>query len=91
MHIISIIFVLCISVSVHAQLIKQNHANKTVMIADKSNNLQLQIDYSKGCKISQVIIKGKNTISPLGTYTSIKTETQLFTSLESTSQAKVNV
>jgi len=91
MRIISIILVLFISVSVHAQLIKQNHANKTVMIADKSNNLQLQIDYSKGCKISQVIIKGKNTISPSGTYTSIKTETQLFTSLESTSQAQVNV
>ena len=89
MRIISIIFVLLISISAHAEIIKQNHATKTVMIADNSNNLQILIDYSRGCKISKVNIKGKNTISPLGVYTSIKTETKLFTSLESTVQAKV--
>ena len=91
MRSISIIFVLLIAISAHATFLKQNLDTKTVMIADDSNNLQLQIDYSRGCKVSQVNIKGKNTISPSGVYTSIKTETTLFTSLESKVQAKVKV
>lgn len=86
MRSISIIFMLLIAISAHATFLKQNLAAKTVMIADDSNNLQLQIDYSRGCKISQVNIKGKNTISPLGVYTSIKTKTNLFTKV----QAKKN-
>jgi len=53
------------------------------MIADKSNNLQLLVDYNRGCKISQVNIKGRNTISPSGVYTSFKTGTNVFNSLES--------
>lgn len=91
MRIVSVILVLLSALSAQAKFIEQNLAIKTVMIADGFGNLQLQIDYSKGCKISQVNIKGKNTISPLGVYTSIKTETNLFTSLESTSAANVKV
>jgi hypothetical protein len=87
---INIILIL-ISISAQSAIIKQNVANKTVIITDGSNNLQLQIDYSKGCKISQVNIKGKNTISPLGVYTSIKTNTEVFTSLDSREQVKIKV
>ncbi len=89
MRIISILFLLLLANSAHSALLKQDLSAKTVMIADKSNNLQLLVDYSRGCKISQVNIKGKNTISPQGVYTSIKTETDLFTSLESKAETKV--
>ena len=54
MRILSIIFLLLFANSVHSALLKQNLSAKTVMIADKSNNLQLLVDYSRGCKISQV-------------------------------------
>lgn len=91
MRILSILLLLFISISAQAQFIKQNLATKTIMLADDSNNLQLQIDYGKGCKINQVNIKGKNTISPLGVYTSVKTKTNLFTSLELKEQVKVNI
>lgn len=89
MRIISILFVLFISILAQAKIIKQNPVLKTVLIADGPNDLQLQIDYNKGCKISQLLIKGKNTISPSGVYTSIKTGTNVYTSLESTAQIKV--
>ena len=91
MRTIPTLFALLLTISAHANLINQSTVKKTVTIADESKNLQLQIDYSKGCKISQVNIRGENCISSLGVYTSIKTATNLFTSLESTSDAKVKV
>lgn len=54
MRIVSVILMLLIALSVQAKFIEQNPAAKTVMISDGSGHLQLQIDYSKGCKISQV-------------------------------------
>lgn len=90
-RITSFIFVLLLANSVNAQFIKQNHSIKTIIIADGSDNLQLQIDYSQGCKISQVNIKGKNTISPMGVYSSIKNGTNIFTSLDFKTQAKITV
>ncbi len=91
MRIISILFLLLLANSAYSATLKQNLSARTVLIADKSNNLQLLVDYSRGCKISEVNIKGKNTISPQGVYTSIKTETNLFTSLESKARTKVVV
>ena len=91
MRFISFVFFLFLSVSTYAKLVVQNIADKTVVISDLSGNLQLKIDYSRGCKISQLIVKGKNTISLAGVYTSVKTETNLFTSLESDAQLKVKV
>jgi len=91
MRIILVFFVLLIANSAYSAMLKQNIAAKTVMIADKSNNLQLLVDYNRGCKISAVNIKGKNTITDHGVYTSIKTETKVFTSTESTAQTKVTV
>ncbi len=91
MRTISIIFLLLFANSAHSALFKHDASKKTVLIADESNYLQLLLDYGNGCKISQLNIKGKNTISPMGVYTSIKTETKLCTSLESDSHAKVKL
>ena len=91
MRVISIIFILFLAISAEAKFTDQNFVAKTIMIADDANNLQLQIDYSSGCKISQVNIKGKNTISTSGVYTSIKIGTNVFTSLESKASIKVKV
>ena len=91
MRTISIIFLLLFANSGHSALLKHDTSKKTVLIADESNNLQLLLNYGNGCKISAVNIKGKNTISSKGVYTSIKTETKVFTSIESTSQTKVTV
>ena len=77
--------------SVHATISEHNLETKTLRIADGADLLQLQIDYSKGCKISQVIINGRNTISSSGVFTSISTETKQYTSLESKEQAEVLV
>lgn len=76
---------------VYATVSEHNLVTKTIQIADKADLLQLQIDYSKGCKIKQVIVNGRNTISPSGVFTSIKTETKQYTSLESKEQAEVLV
>ncbi|MDP2334842.1 MAG: hypothetical protein Q8N05_00030 [Bacteroidota bacterium] len=91
MRIISVILMWLIAVTVQATIIKHNPVSKIVLIADGNNNLQLQIDYSKGCKIGQLNIKGENTISPSGVYTSIKTDKNLFTSLETKTQSKVKI
>jgi hypothetical protein len=91
MRITSIIFLLLLAISTQAKTVKQNFVAKTITIADDANNLQLQIDYNRGCKISQVNIKGKNTISPLGVYTSIKIGDKVFNSIESKAQVRVKV
>jgi hypothetical protein len=91
MRSILIFVVLFLTVSAHASIPEHNPKTKTLRIADGADLLQLQIDYSKGCKISQVIINGRNTISSSGVFTSISTETKQFTSLESKEQAEVSV
>lgn len=91
MRITSIILMLFIAISANAKFIKQDLAEKTILIADDANNLQLLIDYNKGCKISQVKIRGKNTISPQGVYTSIKTGFNIYTSIDSKTQVKIKV
>lgn len=85
------IFLFLLAISAQANFVKQNPAAKTVEIADEFNYLQIQIDYSEGCKISKVSIKGKNTISPLGVYTSFKVGNDIFTSLDLTSLPKLNI
>lgn len=86
----TIIFSLLIfSFSLQARDLKHDPVAKIILIADEAEYLQVQIDYSKGCKIGQVIIKGQNTISPSGVFTSIQTGTGISTSLESTKKAKV--
>ncbi len=88
---ITFLVVLFFTISSQATDLKHNPETKTILIADDSELLQIQIDYSKGCKIGQVNIKGQNTISPSGVFTSIQTGTGISTSLESTKKAKVKV
>ena len=91
MRSILFIVVLFFAISAHAKISEHNLITKTIRIADGDDLLQLQIDYSKGCKISKVIINGRNTISPSGVFTSFKTEAKQYTSLESKEQAEVMV
>ena len=88
---ILIIVLMFFIVSAHVTVSEHNLVTKTIRIADGAELLQLQIDYSKGCKISQVIVNGRNTISPSGVFTSIMTETKQYTSLDSKEQAEVLV
>ena len=60
--------------------ILHNKDNKTIFISDLSKNLSLLIDYSDGCKILQVNIKGENTISQTGVFTAVKTDKEVFSS-----------
>ncbi len=55
------------------QGIQHNAINNTIMITDSLNRLSLVIDYSKGCKISELMIKGKNVLSANGIYTGFRT------------------
>ena len=61
--------------SLQATDLKHDPEKKTILITDGSELLQIQINYSKGCRLSQVKINGQNTISPSGVFTSIKTGT----------------
>jgi len=88
---ITFLLALLFTISAQATELKHNAETKTILIADDSELLQIRIDYSKGCKIGQVNIKGQNTISPAGVFTSIQTGTGISTSLESTKKPKVRV
>jgi hypothetical protein len=51
------------------QNINHNKTEQTIVISDSHKNLSIMIDYSNGCKISRLLIKGKNILSPNGIYT----------------------
>jgi hypothetical protein len=89
MRIVLIIVFLFLTLTANSQLVKQNVADKTVLIEASSGNFQLLLDYSNGCRISQVIVKGRNTVSSSGVYTSVRTASSLFTSLQSTDNVEV--
>jgi len=72
------------------EYIKHNAEAKTIFISNESQNLSLAIDYANGCKITQVNVKGENTISPSGVYTAIETNKGGFTSKEQSTQIKVS-
>ncbi|WP_165021669.1 hypothetical protein [Dysgonomonas sp. ZJ279] len=69
--------------------IKHDPVSKTVKIADSNQNLLLLIDYSNGCKITQLDIKGNNTLSSSGIYTGIKTMDKTIYSSINASDIKV--
>jgi hypothetical protein len=86
---IPVILILLISAASHAQVTDYDRDAKIVVISDTSGNLQIEVDYSRGCRVSRLLIKGKNTLSPSGAFTSIKTSDDVFTSVESSSAAKI--
>ncbi|MFC4673710.1 glucosidase family protein [Dysgonomonas termitidis] len=69
--------------------IYHNAASKTVRITDSADNLGILIDYSKGCKITGLNVKGKNTLSSSGVYTCFSTRGGKFSSCNSTSGIEV--
>jgi hypothetical protein len=60
--------------------IKHDLAAKTITITAPGKKLSIMIDYSSGCVIKQLNIKGSNTLSPSGVYTGIETKAGTFTS-----------
>jgi len=63
--------------------------SKTIIISDESQDLSLMIDYSEGCKIVRVNIKGENTLSPAGAYTAIRTADEQFSSDRLSGKVKI--
>jgi hypothetical protein len=86
---ISAILLLLITLLSPAQVINHDRDSKTVTIADTTGNLQIEVDYSKGCRLSRLNIKGKNKLSPSGVFTSVKIYENTFTSFESADEVKV--
>jgi len=89
-HLLTFILFLIV-ISAKAITFKHDLITKSILITNESGNLQLQIDYRCGCKISQLNIRNNNVISSTGTFTSFKMETTRFTSLDSKTQAIVNI
>lgn len=67
-----------------------NRAAKTITITTADNNLSLLINYSSGCVIKQLNIKGKNTLSPSGIFSGIQTDAATYTSANQTQPVQVS-
>ena len=75
--------------AIHADSgINHNASAKTIKIEDSKNNLAIHIDYSEGCKITGLNIKGENVLSKSGVYTSFRTKGGAFYSYKSHSAVK---
>lgn len=46
---------------------------RKISITDGKKHLSLVIDYARGCKISRMMVKGKDVLSPAGAYTGFRT------------------
>ena len=57
--------------------------DKTITLTVPDKKLSITIDYSNGCLIKQLNIKGKNTLSSSGVYTGIRTSDGSFSSAAS--------
>jgi hypothetical protein len=89
MRSITTILMLLVSFSLRAQVLTHDREAKTITISDTSGSLRLKVEYSTGCKISQLNIKGNNTLSASGAYTAVRTNADTFTSLNSVTELKV--
>ena len=54
-------------------VIRHDAEKKTVVVSDEKNNLSLTVDYSKGCQITSLQVKGENVLSSSGVYTAVET------------------
>ena len=82
---------LLIACSLQAQVVSHDRAGKKIHISDSDGNLQLDLIYSGGCRISQMTVKGRNTLSSEGASTSVKTDSSIFTSLRSEKNPGVKI
>lgn len=67
----------------------QNSVTKNVVLASDEEKLMLQLDYSDGCKISELKIMGKNVLSESGVYTGFRTRGGSFTSCSGRQRVEV--
>lgn len=54
--------------------IQHDVKSRKIAIATAQKQLFLVIDYARGCKISRMMVKGKDVLSPQGAYTGFRTE-----------------
>ncbi|MBE7178375.1 MAG: hypothetical protein INR69_18385 [Mucilaginibacter polytrichastri] len=66
--------------------IQIDHATKKVTIGVPDESLALVIDYSSGCVVRQLKIKGENTLSPLGIYSGVEIGKNTFSSGDTSSK-----
>ena len=89
-HIILFVCTTVISVAcTQNKQISHDVAARTILISDAADDLSLMIDYSNGCRIVQVNIKGENTVSPAGVFTAVRTAGERFSSGLLSGQVKV--
>lgn len=69
--------------------IRHNAVSKTIEINTPDQTLSLVIDYSQGCKISGLNIRGENCLSASGVHTGFRTRGGLFTSCNSPEEITV--
>ena len=69
--------------------IKRNPSKKTITIGTPDKNILLLIDYSKGCVIKELRVKGKNVLSAGGIETGIVLSSGTFTASEMASKIHV--
>lgn len=70
--------------------ITHDPASKTIRIATPAQDLIVLIDYLKGCKITQLNIKGQNTLSSSGVNTGFSTKGGNFSSGNTISDVKIS-
>lgn len=69
----------CHSTSFSARVVRPAE-DKILTVTTTDKKLSLTIDYSKGCVITQLVLNGKQLLSPAGIYTGISTADGVFTS-----------
>ena len=72
----------CFSIEIENRDIKHNVSAKTITITVPDKKTSITIDYSNGCVIKQLSLNGKNTLSPSGVYTGIRTSNATFSSAD---------
>lgn len=71
------------------QIITEDPPSKTITIAAPDKTLSVVIDYTTGCSIKQLNVKGKNVLSPTGIYTGIRTKSEAFSSGKSSRKVAI--
>lgn len=70
--------------------ITHNITTQTITLTVPDKKLAILIDYSSGCIVKQVNIKGVNVLSPAGVYTGVTTKNAVFTSSTALPVVRVN-
>ncbi len=67
-------------ISIQANRMEHNVADKTIKMTAPNGNLTIVITYAEGCKMTQLNIKGKNMLSSTGVFTGFRTKGGVFSS-----------